>query len=78
MERILTEPPHYVETFLQKPGQGPGSLRRKKMQRRNYAGLFAALVIGFGAIEAHAAEVRSVTISRPRLGRSSASAASSR
>ena len=68
MERILTESPHYVRTFLQKPGQGPGSLRRKKMQRRNYAALFAALVIGFGAIDAYAAEVRSVTITSPDSG----------
>jgi hypothetical protein len=68
MERILTESPHYARTFLQKPGQGLGSLRRKKMQRRNYAALFAALVIGFGAIDAHAAEVRSVTITSPDSG----------
>ena len=38
------------------------------MQRRNYAALFAALVIGFGAIEAQAAEVRSVTITEPDSG----------
>ncbi|MCY3739150.1 MAG: T9SS type A sorting domain-containing protein [Gemmatimonadaceae bacterium] len=38
------------------------------MQRRNYAALFAALVIGFGAIDAHAAEVRSVTITSPDSG----------
>ena len=38
------------------------------MQRRNYAALFAALVIGFGAIDAHAAEVRSVTITAPDSG----------
>ncbi len=38
------------------------------MQRRNYAALFAALVIGFGAIDAYAAEVRSVTITSPDSG----------
>ena len=38
------------------------------MQRRNYAGLFAALVIGFAAIDAQAAEVRSVTITAPDSG----------
>ena len=38
------------------------------MQRRNYAALFAALVIGFGAIEAQAAEVRSVTVTAPDSG----------
>ena len=35
------------------------------MQRRNYAALFAALVIGFGAVNADAAEVLSVTIDAP-------------
>ncbi len=35
------------------------------MQRRNYAALLAALVIGFGAIQANAAEVLSVTIDAP-------------
>ena len=39
------------------------------MQRRNYAALFAALVIGFGAIDADAqTSVRSVTITAPDSG----------
>lgn len=38
------------------------------MQRRNYAALFAALVIGFGAIEAQAADVLSVTVTAPDSG----------
>ena len=39
------------------------------MQRRNYAALFAALVIGFGAIDADAqTSVRSVTITSPDSG----------
>ena len=35
------------------------------MHRRNYAALFTALVIGFGAVDADAAEVLSVTIDAP-------------
>ena len=37
------------------------------MQRRNYAALFAALVIGFGAIGADA-QVQSVTLAAPDSG----------
>ena len=38
------------------------------MQHRNYAALFAALVIGFVAVHAHAADIRSVTVAKPDTG----------
>ena len=38
------------------------------MQRKSYAALFAALVIGIGAIDGDAAEVRSVTVVAPDSG----------
>ena len=39
------------------------------MQRKSYAALFAALVIGIGAIDGDAAEVRSVTVVAPDSGK---------